>query len=83
MILYKFCLFIVDWNLNPVDLSLENDLPTGDVVCWFYTSLPGHHLGPPHTLVKALCQLVNQREAMLRQQVHALIVNPPENLLNA
>ena len=46
MILFRFWLFFVDWNLNPVGLLPKNDLPMGDVVCWFNTSLPGHHLGP-------------------------------------
>ena len=63
-----------------MNLNLENDLLTADVVHWFAASLLGHHLGPPHTLVKALAQLVNQKETMLRQQVHALVMSPPESL---
>ena len=70
----------IDWSFEPLNLNPENDLLTADVVCWFATSLPGHHLGPPHTLVKVLAQLVNQKEAMLKQQIHTLVMSPPESL---
>ncbi len=69
-----------DWNFEPVNLLPENDLPTTDVVHWFSTSLPGHHLGLPRPLVHTLGQLVNQKEATLRQQVHTLVVSPLEIL---
>ncbi len=46
-------------------LFLENDLLTSDIIRWFHTSLPGHHLGPPRSLVKALAQLFNQKEKAL------------------
>ncbi len=61
-------------------LLLENDLPTADVIWWFNTSLPGHFLGPLRMLVKALAQVLSQSEAALRQQVHAIVVSPPDQL---
>ncbi len=70
----------VGWSFEPLNLNPENNLPIADVVYWFAASLPGHHLGPLHTLVKALAQLVNQKETTLRQQVYTLVMLPPESL---
>ncbi len=72
-----------DWNMTLMPLLPENDLLTADIVQWFSVSLLGHHLGPPRSLVKALGQLVNQPEAMLCQQVHALVRELPDCLLEA
>ncbi len=43
-----------DWNMTPMPLLPENDLPTADIVQWFSISLPGHHLSPPRSLVRVL-----------------------------
>ena len=70
-------LFFADWNWDPVILDPWNDLPTADIVRWFAQSLPGKHLGPPRSLAQVVAIVFAQMEVTLRQQVHALLVDPP------